>query len=91
MNGDMMTLLKVLEERVQWIRDDIKETNGHLKNITGTLNTHHTTLYGKNSDKGLCGKVDENRKTIVKLLIATAVIAAGIGGGTAEVLHLVGV
>jgi len=41
----------------------------------------HTTLVGVNGQGGLCRQVERNTKSINKLWIIVAVIAASIGGG----------
>ena len=86
MNGEEESILKVVANNVKWIKDNQESMDKKLDDVCLKVQIHHTTLYGQNSDKGLCGKVEKNTSSIVKLMIIVGVISAGIGGGTAEIV-----
>jgi hypothetical protein len=65
---------------------ELKVQNEHLSKVNGRLEKHDnsitkmdTTLYSKD---GICDRVGNNTKTLVKMMIAVAVLSAGVGGGT---------
>lgn len=86
-----------VDERTQKIFETQAEQSRHLAMINGSLQKHqdnlmaiNTTVYGKNSDKGLCGDVSTLRKTMYWLvaLIITGGTISGLEIG--DVIHLFG-
>lgn len=82
-----------LQERSESIIREINSQNKHLALINGHLQRHQdditaikTTVYGKNGDDGLCGKVRSNASYIIKLIIITSIISAGVGSGISQLL-----
>ena len=90
--SDRDALLARLDERSENTLRELKDQNDHLNNINGTLKRHEkeltevrTTVY---EDGGLVSRIKVVASRQVKLIIAVAVISAGIGGGTAELIKL---
>ncbi len=85
-------LLARVDERTESIVRELKAQNEHLSKMNGRLEKHdssitklETTIYSKD---GLCDKASNNSKNIVKLMVVVSIIAAGIGGGVAELVKL---
>ena len=86
---DRDELLGRLDERTESIIRELQEQNQHLARINGSLKSHqdelmivNTTVYGKESDGGLCDDVKEARKLNRRnfyLIILIFLILAGIG------------
>lgn len=60
-----------IDERTESIIRELKDQNSHLVKINGTIGELRqmsmslvTTIYGKESDKGLCGDVTTAKKAI---------------------------
>ena len=90
-------LLVRVDERTDSIIRELKDHNEHLVRINGIMRKHdemittlNTTVYGEKSDKGLMGGISDIAANQKKLIIIVAVIAAGVGGGVAEVIKLWG-
>ena len=90
-------LLGRLDERTESIIRELTSQNKHLALINGNLQKHqdnlisiNTTVYGKKSDKGLCGEVSAIKRVMIAVLVLV------LGGGTisglewANVIHIFG-
>ena len=85
-------LLQRIDERTKSIMHELKSQNEHLSKMNGRLEKHdlsivklETTIY---SQDGLCDKASNNSRNIVKLMICVAIVAAGVGGGVAEIIKV---
>ena len=88
-------LLERLDERSLSVLRELESQNKHLENINGSLKRHEieitevrVTVYGEESDSGLVGSVKRIASRQVKLIIAVAVVSAGVGGSAAELIKL---
>ena len=85
----------VLEERSESHLRELQEQSKHLAAINGKVGQHGidiqsviTTVYGKGSDKGLCGEIITVKKIIYTILVLLA--GGSIVGGLeiTDVIHL---
>jgi len=94
---ELKTGIGILEERSKSHLRELQEQSKHLGGINGKLRQHDieiqavsTTVYGKDSDKGLCGEIITVKKIIYTILVLLA--GGSIVGGLeiADILHLLG-
>lgn len=85
-------LLQRIDERTESMMRELQAQNEHLSKMNSRLEKHDisitkmdTTLYSKD---GICDRVGNNSRTLVKLMMVTAIIAAGVGGGVAELINV---
>ena len=98
MNQDDRVILGRIDERTESIIRELTTQNKHLAQINGKLLQHAedieaygTTIYGRKSDKGLCGDVAFIRRILYGLVVIV------LGGGTVaggleltDVIHIFG-
>ena len=72
------------------MKADIKAINHQVDTNKENIAIHNTTLYGKRGDPGLVGRVASNSKTIVRNMIALAVVCGGLGYGIPELIKWLG-
>ena len=86
-----------LLERSESMIRELKDQNKHLEKINGSIVKHgeqiialNTTVYGKDSDEGLCSKVDKNSAKLNRLLIILAIsVGTGVSGfGISELIKV---
>jgi len=86
-----------LLERSNSIIRELKDQNKHLERINGSIVKHgeqiialNTTVYGKDSDEGLCSKVDRNSAKLNRLLLIVAILmGTGVSGfGISELVKV---
>ena len=87
---DRDDLLIRVDERTESIIRELQDQNKHLAQINGTVSELKqvdtalvTTVYGKKSDKGLCGEVS-NLKRILWGILAILVSGGGVLGAEAQ-------
>jgi len=90
MFGEILTEVKHIKENITAINKHLALTNGSLKKYEDNLTGLNTTVYGRKSDKGLCGEVSGLRKMIY--WIFAIIITGGTLSGLeiTDVIHLFG-
>jgi len=90
-------LLIRLDEKTESIMRELQSQNAHLDKINGNIKIHdekitevRTTIYGGQSDGGLCAKVKSLTSRQTRIIIGITILAASIGGSAAEVIKLFG-
>jgi len=68
----------------------LKQLDEKLDRVENVVIEVKTVLLGTNSDKGLCGQVDDNTKSIshIKLVLAAIGGSGALGGGIVGLIKL---
>jgi len=68
----------------------LEQIDEKLDRVENTVIEVKTVLLGKNSDKGLCGQVDDNTKSIshIKIALAATLGSGALGGGIVGLVKL---
>jgi chaperonin cofactor prefoldin len=89
MNGEEKTILKNVVDNLSAVSTDVKWVIKGLDELKDTFEQQIITC-NKHFDKQ-DERIENNKTRIWRVVVLVALIAAAMGGGISEVLHLVGI
>lgn len=90
MFGEILTEIKHIKTEITGINKHMALTNGNLTKYQDNLRDLNITVYGKKTDKGLCGDISSMRKMIYWLFAIIIVGGTVSGLEMGNVIHLFG-